>query len=442
MTISRTFNGYGEVAATGWTSGGSSAFSFGVLRDNTGQITQKTETTAGGSTVYAYNYDDLGRLANVTRDGQQVEAYSYDANGNRTGEMNALRGIPSREATYSAEDHLLQAGDNTYQFDLDGFLAAKHTTEGTTTYDYSRLGELKAADLPDGRHVSYDYDPFGRRIAKRIDGSIVEKYLWAGQTTLLAVCDADGSLKSRFSYGDGRVPYSMETSSGTYYLAHDQVGSVRVVTDQDGHVFKEISYDSFGNVLSDSNPELQVPFGFAGGLYDEDTKLAHFGARDYDPAVGRFTAKDPIDFAGGDANLYGYCLDDPVDWVDPLGLVNYVDINGQLGHGLGVTFGTMIDEEGHPYPYVGPAWVTGPGASFTWGSNPTSGLNVAGQAACGVAGQWGYTFGRRWGPFWELGHGSPGVAGSVYWVFDWRGTGQWLRDFGQWVSGWAFEGGM
>ncbi|GBC59939.1 hypothetical protein DENIS_0881 [Desulfonema ishimotonii] len=63
-----------------------------------------------------------------------------------------------------------------------------------------------------------------------------------------------------------------------------------------------------------------MPFGFAGGLYDADTGLIRFGHRDYDPDTGRWTAKDPILFAGGDTDLYGYCLSDPVNWVDPDGL--------------------------------------------------------------------------------------------------------------------------
>ena len=72
-------------------------------------------------------------------------------------------------------------------------------------------------------------------------------------------------------------------------------------------------------MLLDTNPGFQ-PFGFAGGLYDRDTGLVRFGARDYDPDTGRWTAKDPILFAGGDANLYGYVQNDPVNWVDPFGL--------------------------------------------------------------------------------------------------------------------------
>ena len=69
-----------------------------------------------------------------------------------------------------------------------------------------------------------------------------------------------------------------------------------------------------------------MPFGFAGGLYDPDTKLTHFGYREYDAFTGKWTAKDPIGFAGGDSNLYGYVLGDPVNLVDPWGLASIFDI--------------------------------------------------------------------------------------------------------------------
>ena len=73
--------------------------------------------------------------------------------------------------------------------------------------------------------------------------------------------------------------------------------------------------------INDTAPTFDIPFGFAGGLYDTDTRLVRFGFRDYDPEIGRWTAKDPIGFAGGDTDLYGYVLNDPVNLVDPDGIV-------------------------------------------------------------------------------------------------------------------------
>lgn len=81
---------------------------------------------------------------------------------------------------------------------------------------------------------------------------------------------------------------------------------------------QELEYDAFGMVLTDTTAGFQ-PFGFAGGLYDHETGLVRFGARDYDASVGRWTAKDPILFEGGQANLYAYVGGDPVSLSDPRG---------------------------------------------------------------------------------------------------------------------------
>jgi RHS repeat-associated protein len=110
----------------------------------------------------------------------------------------------------------------------------------------------------------------------------------------------------------------------TYRILSDQVGSVRLVVNADtGGIAQRIDYDAFGVVTQDTNPGFQ-PFGFAGGLTDLDTGLVRFGARDYDPRVGRWTSKDPIGFAARDTNLYGYTMADPVNGIDPSGLFNPV----------------------------------------------------------------------------------------------------------------------
>jgi len=89
------------------------------------------------------------------------------------------------------------------------------------------------------------------------------------------------------------------------------------VNASNGTVVQRLEYDAWGRVVSDTSPGFQ-PFGYAGGLYDRDTGLARFGARDYDPETGRWTTQDPIRFEGG-LNLYGYVVQDPVNWVDVTG---------------------------------------------------------------------------------------------------------------------------
>ena len=217
---------------------------------------------------------------------------------------------------YDADHRLLSAGDTSYVYDADGFLLRRTRGAEVTQYAYASTGELLQVSLPDGRLVEYDSDALGRRVAKRIDGTIVEKYLWLGRTRLLAVLHADGSLKYRFEYADDRTPVAMTHAGQRFYLAYDQVGSLRAVFDASGAIVKAVTYDSFGTVLKDTNPALDLPFGFAGGLHDADTGLVRFGFRDYAPEVGRWTAKDPIGFGGGDSDLYGYCGGDPVNFVD------------------------------------------------------------------------------------------------------------------------------
>jgi RHS repeat-associated protein len=98
------------------------------------------------------------------------------------------------------------------------------------------------------------------------------------------------------------------------------LGSPRqIVNIADNTVAQAINYDVWGKVINDSNPGFQ-PFGFAGGLYDSDTQLVRFGARDYDAQTGRWTAKDPIEFDGGDSNIYAYVGGNPVNAIDPSGL--------------------------------------------------------------------------------------------------------------------------
>jgi RHS repeat-associated protein len=125
---------------------------------------------------------------------------------------------------------------------------------------------------------------------------------------------------SQFVYASkANVPDYMLRDGKTYRILSNHLGSPKLVVDiTDGTIVQEMDYDAFGNITFDSNPGFQ-PFGFAGGIYDLDTQLTRFGARDYDAQTGRWTAKDPILFSGGDTNRFGYVLGDPVNWIDPFG---------------------------------------------------------------------------------------------------------------------------
>ncbi len=323
MTAVRNFSGYGELDGLSHSIGGNMPYGWTLTRDLAGRITKRVENISGGTVTWDYTYDDNGRLATVKRDGMLLETYTYDGDGNRLTDG-------SRTYTYSAEDHLITAGAVSYQFDVDGFLTSKTNGSNITSYQYSSRGELLRVTKADGMLITYDHDPMGRRIAKRVNGVITEKYLWKDAITLLSVYDGNDNLLMRFNYADGHMPVSMTQNGIAHYLMYDQVGSLRAVSNTSGSIIKQIDYDSFGNMLNDTNPAFKVPFGFAGGLHDRDTGLVRFGARDYDPAVGRWTAKDPMDFRGGDINLFGYVSLNPVKWTDPNGLGGVIRSNNPL----------------------------------------------------------------------------------------------------------------
>jgi len=185
---------------------------------------------------------------------------------------------------------------------------------------HDALGNLRGVELPDGTTIEYLVDGEGRRVGKRVDGVLERGWLWSGKLRPVAELNGAGVVTRRFVYADGvNVPELMVTSSATYRLVKDHLGSVRRVVDvATGAVLQAIEYDAWGRVLSDTNPGAQ-PFGFAGGLYDADTGLVRFGAREYDAETGRWLSKDPILFDGGNPNLFAYAGSAPAYTSDPDG---------------------------------------------------------------------------------------------------------------------------
>jgi len=192
----------------------------------------------------------------------------------------------------------------------------------TATFTYDVLGNLKSANLPGGTVVEYVVDGQNRRIGKKVNGALVQGFLYQNQLNPVAELDGTGTIVSRFVYGTkANVPDYMTKAGVTYRIVSDHLGSPRLlINTADGTVVQRIDYDEFGNITADTNPGFQ-PFGFAGGLYDQHTGLTRFGVRDYDAQVGKWTAKDPIGFVGRDSNLYAYVLSDPVNLIDPEGKI-------------------------------------------------------------------------------------------------------------------------
>ncbi|WAK01496.1 NHL domain-containing protein [Methylobacter sp. YRD-M1] len=321
LTDSYTYNGFGEVTGYLAQHAGSDLYKADLTRDKLGRIIQKIETVAGSTSTFNYDYNVAGRLKEVKLNGVVQASYGYDDNGNRT-EVNA-----QTVAHYDAQDRLLDYNNTAYTYTDNGELKSRTLGTETTAYHYDVLGNLRHVDLPNGTAIDYLIDGRNRRIGKKVNGVLKQGFLYQDQLRPVAELDGNNAIVSRFVYADkGNVPAYMVKGGITYRIISDHLGSPRLVVDiATNTVVQTMSYDVWGNIIQDSNPGFQ-PFGFAGGLYDRDTRLVRFGARDYDAETGRWTAKDPILFAGGDTNLYGYVLNDPINFVDPLGLTE-CDIN-------------------------------------------------------------------------------------------------------------------
>ena len=334
-----SYNVYGETESR-FANGGIGGESYS--RDALGRITERFSGIGGIVETSQYTYDPVGRLVRVVRNGPHASdvRYSYDSRGNR---LSVNRDGTVTTSTYDNEDRLLTGGDWRYAYTDNGELLEKENivTGEKLTLTYDERGQLTRAILPNSGSIQYLIDGEGKRVMRSLNGVTTHAFLYDLQGRLVAELDPSGVMRSRFIYAtQTHSPDYMIRDGANYYFAKDQLGSIRAVVDSNsGTITQLIQYDEFGRVLSDSNPGFQ-PFGFAGGHYDHQTGLVRFGARDYDAEIGRWVSKDPILFDGGDANIYRYVLNDPVNLIDPSGLTaKGVLVGGIVGGLIGFKLG-------------------------------------------------------------------------------------------------------
>ncbi len=346
-------------------------YSLDLTRNSLGYIEQKTETVDGVTHSYDYIYDSVGRLLEVKRDTVQIELYTYDSNGNRLTTLTL-----TEDATYDNQDRIITHGALAYDFDVDGFMFQR----GSDSFDYSTRGELLSAALSSGTAITYHYDGLSRRVG-RTDASGTYEYYYGQPLNDLAISayrSPNGVLTQLYYDGEGLL-FAFEREGSYYYVATDNVGTPKLVIDANGTIVMQREYDSFGQLLSDSNPGIDLQIGFAGGLEDNATGLVRFGFRDYDPEAGRWTAMDPILFNGDQMNLYVYTANNPVSSRDSSGLFTF---GASAYLGLGGGFEVSYKDGG--FAMCGEAGAgMGSGVGISNGDLPKGGTTAVNQVSYG-----------------------------------------------------------
>ena len=300
--------------------------SFSYRYDVLGLVTQKIAFVASGasSVTNIYAYDKIGRLTNeITRSssGATTTRFTYDLAGNR-----------------------LTAGASTYTYANNRLNGALHDTagnitnlvRGTTTLrmSWNTLGQLVSVATNNILAESYAYDPLGRRVKTTAGGTTVY-HVYSGDECA-ADLDASGNPLRSYTFGQGidnllAVTVYDASATNTCYAVKDHLGSVQALVNVSGSVVESYSYDAWGNTTIKNAGGATITssaygnrYMFQGREYSTVTGLYNFRARWYAPTIGRWLSKDPIGLEGG-LNLYAFCGNNAVNFVDPQGLAIWIE---------------------------------------------------------------------------------------------------------------------
>ncbi|WP_026652919.1 DUF6531 domain-containing protein [Butyrivibrio proteoclasticus] len=309
-------------------------------KGNRTQITRDRRGLDNVSGIYDYNYDALGRLCDVSRNGQKINEYQYDSFGNRIREFSPLE---KTETAYKYDilDRLVEKRDSNaqvgYEYDNRGNLIFEKELSNVRKYDYDSRNYLKSiTDVSDGaqQRTDYSYNFAGQRIGQNSGLEQIEYLTDITRDHYNILRQTINGRASSFVY-DGNV-VSMNNGAENYYYQMDELGSVMAMTGTDGAAFSPSAFDPFGKKIDPftgrpfdkqgrnaarngctKDGNIITPFAFTGYLDDGDQYYAQ--ARRYDPANGRFTSEDKvkgiIEFPGS-LNHYQYCFNDPARFVD------------------------------------------------------------------------------------------------------------------------------
>ena len=314
-----------------------------------------------------------------------VNATTYPGGDNYlgAGRINAARALGAGSSSPVTVD-----GTITFDYDKNGNLVKqvinRYNKYFTTTYAYDYENRLTGITYPDDTISTYRYDGGGKRI-QTIEDGVATNYLYDGLNAIIEKNEAgvtQAFYNRGLSYGGGIGGIISACRNGTpVYYHYDGIGAVTGLTDVDGKLLQSYSYDAFGNALMTQGQgkgakNIANPYGFSTKEYNPKSGLSYFGARYYDPAVGRFVTKDPLSWGPDDMRIfapsapkalqrgirftgtiipllsqrYQYCQANPVNMLDPLGLWTFgVGLGGVAGTGMGGTGQVVLvfDDDGN-----------------------------------------------------------------------------------------------
>lgn len=295
------------------------------LHDNVGNRKQRVED----SVATDYSYDDLYRVTQA-KTGAAEENFTYDVVGNRESGP-TVKDTPSVSYDHNAANQMILGRKYTYDYDDLGNQSHRYLNAAKTKYwqyIWTPENQLQQAQLiKDGqplRTLNFKYDAFGRRIEKQVVDALATTtttYVYDGEDIVLQLVDDGATVSTRqYLHGPGiDEPLAQVVGGQSYFYHADGLGSVLALTDSAKGIVQRYSYDTFGMLTSVVDAEFGNEYTYTGREWDRELGLYYYRARYYDPMEGRFISKDPIRFAGGDVNLYGYVQNEPVNLIDPYG---------------------------------------------------------------------------------------------------------------------------
>jgi RHS repeat-associated protein len=263
-----------------------------------------------------YRSDDLYRLTRETRTDSNGDAgveydkqYFYDLAGNRT---RMIVDSVQTDYTYDAANKMLTAGNSTFTYDDAGNTLTETNGSIVTAYTWDYLNRLTQWQKTGHTTQSYVYNADGMRVRVVPSGGTATDFLLDG----IEIAEEMESGTVTSYVGPGLISQISDTTRTIYHA--DGLGSTRAMSGSSQVVSESSTYDAYGNAVATYGAA--PSFGYVGQYryYTDATGLVYLKARYYDSSAGRFISRDPIGYKGGQ-NLYIYCHDNPIAYIDPDG---------------------------------------------------------------------------------------------------------------------------